>query len=156
MAPITLTIATSSKYNFSQPVIDANITSQATADAANLKAINGSLVVLNQIGNAIANSASSAAQSAAMQQLDVLVADPNNGLPTQITVGNAQQRVAGISQILSTLTNATLQSWEGLDNSTGEYNVSWNGALPPNGTDAGWCHYTDQTTLAAWENVWKK
>ncbi len=156
-ASTTLTIATSTKYGFAKAVIQSQIAPAANSIVAQITSTQNALNSLNSIASAVSNSSSNDAQSVALEQLDQLI--HGNGFPSIPQDGGAQQ-VSNSTAQLNTLVNTQVApTWEGID-SNSQQTIAWNGSVPPNGTDAGWCNYNLQTTsgqqsLAEWQALWK-
>jgi len=150
----TLHVATSTE--FSQPVINSQITSLASTTANNLQVSQQALDLINQlIQNVSGTSADS--QALAVEQLNTLVA--NNELHTPADLTTAQTQEQAIQNAMTTLTQNTPSLWAGTDpNNTSNDNIPWNGSVGATiqltDPGVGWCNFKNQTTLQAWEQLW--
>jgi hypothetical protein len=152
----TLHVATSTE--FSQPVIDSQITSLASTAAQNLVVSQQALALINQlIQNVSGTSADS--QAVAVQQLNTLEA--NNELHSTADLTTAQTQEQAVQSAMTTLTQNTPELWAGSDpnnSSPPAGGIPWNGSkgatLNASSPGVGWCNFQNQTTLSAWEQIW--
>jgi hypothetical protein len=151
----TLKVATSTE--FSQPVINSQISALASTTANNLQVSQQALDLINQlIQNVSGTSADS--QALAIEQLNTLVA--NNELHTPADLTTAQTQEQSVQNAMTTLTQNTPSLWAGTDpNNTSNDNIPWNGSagatIQVTDPGVGWCNFKNQTTIQAWENIWK-
>ena len=139
----TLHIATSTA--FSQAAI-AQIGVDPKAISTSLTNSNTIITTLNRLINSVSNTTSQDVQSAALYQLDTLVADKNNPLHSQTDVTNAQSQLTAVQQTTSNLLTNTALAWGG-DPSSGTVSTY------PTGT--AWCNYNDPGLVAYWKAQWK-
>lgn len=131
----TLRIATSTQ--FSQAIIESQIQSLATTTLRDLRISEETLVVLDQLIADVTNSASAAAQRAALERLDSMVA--NNQLHSAADGAAAQKQKDDIIAALTILIDDTLKAWgDSTDPSI------------------GWCNANNAATIDRWFNAWKQ
>jgi hypothetical protein len=150
----TLHVATSTE--FSQPVIDSQITALASTTAQNLVVSQQALALINQlIQNVSGTSADS--QAVAVQQLNVLIANNELHSPADLTTAQTQQQ--SVQNAMTTLVQNTPELWAGSDPlNSSSTNIPWNGSvgatLNASSPGVGWCNFSNQTTISAWEQKW--
>lgn len=130
----TVKIATSTQ--FSQPIIDAQITPLSTQVASNLQKSQSALVLIDQLITAISNTASQEGQRLALVQLDQLVAQGKLHIQADVTA--AQQQQGAVSSSMSQLVDQTKTQWA--DSAT---------------VDPGWCNVNNQAVIDFWTSKWK-
>ncbi|MDB5238241.1 MAG: hypothetical protein JWM46_511 [Candidatus Kaiserbacteria bacterium] len=145
---ITLKIATSTV--FSQAIVDGQITPLANATVANINSSNTALTLINQLLTGVTNTTSLDAQRIALQQLDTLVSQ--HKLHTQYDQQAAEQSKTTITGSMTQLLSDTVANWTGAG-SDGTANAAWDGTTYP---AVGWCNVSNQTTIQAWIQKWKK
>ncbi len=125
---------------FSQTVINANIAPLATSSAAAVAASSAALGQIDQLLVGITATSSPITQSAALHQLDGLVAQ--GALHNQYDVQTAQQQVQDAQGALSTLLTNTAKHW---------------GDDPLSTTDpsSGWCNTNNTDVIKMWALKWR-
>jgi hypothetical protein len=132
---MTLRIATSTQ--FSQQVIDSQITPIATTTINNITISQRAVQLIAQLIAGVQNTTSTDAQQLALQQLDALAA--KKALHTQYDVQSAQQQQTDVQTTMSKLITDTADAW---GNST-----------DPN---VGWCNIQNPAVLQMWATRWKQ
>lgn len=130
----SLTIATSTQ--FSQPIIDGSIAPLATTTIRDLNASEAALALINQLIASVTNSSSLTNQRAALERLDVMVA--NNQLHSAQDAQNAIKLKDDASAAINTLINDT--------------RTAWADSTDPN---IGWCNINNQSVIERWYNEWR-
>lgn len=137
----TLHIATSTTY--SQQVINAQIAPLASSTATSIQASQSAIQAITQLINGVTNSSSPSAQSAALQQLDTLVAQ--KALHAQQDLTNVQSQSQAVQTTMSNLVQTTAQTWgDGTPNPSN-----------PSDVNSGWCNINNQTTIQMWDQIWR-
>ena len=131
---ISLRIATTTE--FSQKVIDENIQPLATVTVRDLRISTDALNLINQLIASVTNTSSTAAQRAALERLDSLVA--NNQLHSSSEAQTAQKQKDDVTTAIGTLVDSTLKDW---GDSTD--------------TSVGWCNVNNPDVITMWLNKWK-
>ena len=161
----TLTVATSTA--FSDIVISkAGMGPAADALKAAVDTSNANIATLNSLIASV-QSADATTRNTAFANLDAIINANPPVLHTQSSITKAQEDLAAVqAQMLGTqggsagLVKQTQQAWAGdaLDQygSLVKSAVAWNGAMPPNGTDTGWCNINKQQTLDNWIQHWSQ
>jgi len=134
----TIKIATSTQ--FSQPVIDAQVTPVATQVVTGLQKSQSALTLIDQLITAVSNTGSLDAQRLALVQLDQLVAQGK--LHVQADVTAAQQQQGSVTDSMTQLITQTKTLWA--DSTTLDV---------PSGT--GWCNVNNQSVIDFWDQKWR-
>jgi hypothetical protein len=137
---------------FSQPIIDSQISPFASATAADIAASQQSLALINQLIQGVSNTSSASAQSAALQQLDQLVANHSLHTPQDVQTVTLQSQT--VQSTLTTLLQTTANNWGGVgSDSTNPEDLPWDGTTNPG---IGWCNTNNPTTVSEWDTAWKQ
>lgn len=134
----TLKIATSTQ--FSQLIIDAQISPAASQIVANVQKSQAALTVIDQLIAGVTNTTSLDAQRLALVQLDQLVSQGK--LHVQADVTAAQQQQSAVSSTMGQLITDTKTLWA--DNATLNAN-----------TGSGWCNVNNQAVIDFWDSKWR-
>ena len=130
----SLRIATTTE--FSQKVIDEQIQPLATVTIRDLRASEQSLALINQLISSVTNTSSAAAQRAALERLDSMVA--NNQLHSSSEAQNAQKQKDEVTAAIGTLVEETLKEWGDSQDA-----------------EVGWCNVNNPAVVDRWFNAWK-
>jgi len=143
---VQLVVATSSRFNFAQPIIDTQIAPVARRVATDITASAAALQELDNLIGDVTNAASAANQRAALSRLDQLVA-PNTRLPdcspdkTLHSAGDVQcanKERDDIGTAVGSLVESTVRDW--------------GDSQDPN---VGWCNVNNPAVIQRWINAWK-
>lgn len=129
----TLKVATSTQ--FSQQVVDSQITPLANQTVTNINSSNQALQLINQLVSGVTNTTSVDAQRVALVQLDQLVSQGALHNQTQLTT--VQQQAAAIKDSMSTLLNDT--------------KTAWGDSTDPS---IGWCNVNNPSVIQMWIQRW--
>ncbi len=127
-------IATSTQ--FSQPIIDAQITPVATQVVQNVQKSTVALRQIDQLIAGVTNTTSLDAQRLALVQLDQLVSQGR--LHVQADVTAAQQQQSAVAEAMSTLVEQTKTLWADNTDPT-----------------KGWCNVNNQAVIDMWDQRWR-
>lgn len=130
----TLKIATSTQ--FSQPIIDAQISPIANQVVVNAQKSRQALQTIDQLIQGVTNTTSLDAQRLALVQLDQLVAQGK--LHQQSDVTAVQQQQAAVTDTMTQLVEQTKTLWA--DNSD---------------PTRGWCNVNNQAVIDMWDQRWR-
>lgn len=133
-AGASLRIATTTE--FSQKIIDAQIQPLATVTIRDLRASEQSLALINQLISSVTNTSSAAAQRAALERLDSMVA--NNQLHSSSEAQNAQKQKDEVTAAIGTLVDETLKEWGDSQDA-----------------EVGWCNVNNPAVIDRWFHAWK-
>lgn len=131
----TLSVATSTA--FSQAVIDAQVASLAETTIADLQKTTDAITQLDLLITNVTNTVSIEGQRAALQQLDILVA--NGRLHSRYDIDAAQTRYQNTASAMATLITDTTAAWAD--------------ASDP---EVGWCNVNNDKVIEKWTNAWKQ
>ena len=159
----TLHITTST--DFSQAIIDSNITSYAQAVIANMKNSDAAIAKIQQLIVDVQNTTSRDVQANALSELDTLVANASSGgiLGSPDDLKGVQDAVvqerARLSDSTTGLLPQTFKVWRG--DGTDQYGSAVSGAVPWDGSSQnGWCNasndpkYGGPATIKKWITKW--
>lgn len=130
----SLRIATTTE--FSQKVIDEQIQPLATVTVRDLRASESALVLINQLIASVTNTSSTAAQRAALERLDSMVA--NNQMHSASEASTAQKQKDDVTTAINTLVDDTLKGWGDSQD-----------------TAVGWCNVNNSAVIDMWYDRWK-
>jgi hypothetical protein len=164
-----LTIATSTAFS-DAAIAKAGIGVAAESLKGDVDTSNQNITVINSLIVAV-QSTDSNARNTALQNLDAIVNANPPVLHTQDSIDKAKQDLATVQALMQGVSGGsagfikqTLQNWAGdaIDNNPSSFTYQqllhsvseWNGNLPPNGTDTGWCNVNKQATLDQWIAKW--
>lgn len=131
----TLTIATSTER--SQKIIDERIAPLATSTAARIKEANKALESIEALIERVANSGAPETQTAALQELDAMVA--RKEIHNQYDLSAAQKQLQDIESGVGDLVSETIKTW-------GDSMA----------VDFGWCNVNNPDVVKFWANQWKQ
>jgi hypothetical protein len=134
----TLKIATSTQ--FSQAVIDAQITPAANQVVTNVQKSQAALTLIDQLIGGVTNTTSLDAQRLALVQLDQLVSQGK--LHVQADVTAVQQQQSAVSDSMTQLVTQTKTLWA--DSATLDVN-----------SGSGWCNVNSQSVIDFWDSKWR-
>lgn len=132
---VSLRIATTTE--FSQKIIDEQIQPLATVTVRDLRVSEDALALINQLIASVTNTSSAAAQRAALERLDSMVA--NNQLHSSSEAQTAQKQKEEVTSAIGTLVDETLKQWGDSEE-----------------TEVGWCNVNNQAVIDMWFNKWKQ
>ena len=95
-----------------------------------------SLALINQLISSVTNTSSAAAQRAALERLDSMVA--NNQLHSSSEAQNAQKQKDEVTAAIGTLVEETLKEWGDSQDA-----------------EIGWCNVNNPAVIDRWFNAWK-
>jgi hypothetical protein len=152
---VQVQVATSTE--FSQPVINSQITALASTTATNIQDSQAMLSELNTLNQEV-SSGSASEQTNAINAFDQLMS--SNELHTQADITEAQSQEQSVQSTIPAMVQNTASLWAGTDpTNTSNNNIPWNGTIGATiqSTDpgVGWCNYQNKTTLQEWESMWK-
>lgn len=130
---VSLRIATSTQ--FSKKIIDEQIQPVATIALRDLAAADAAVTLINQLIVSVTNTSSAAAQRAALERLDSMVA--NNQLHSSAQATAAQTEKDQVVAAVATLVDDTLKNW---GDSTD--------------TAVGWCNVNNDAVIDMWLDRW--
>lgn len=130
---VSLRIATSTQ--FSQKIIDEQIQPVATIALRDLAAADAAVALINQLIASVTNTSSAAAQRAALERLDSMVA--NNQIHSSAQATAAQTEKDQVVAAVTTLVDDTLKNW---GDSTD--------------TAVGWCNVNNNAVIDMWLDRW--
>jgi hypothetical protein len=131
---VSLRIATTTE--FSQKVIDEQVQPLATVTIRDLRASEQALNLINQLISSVTNTSSAAAQRAALERLDSMVA--NNQMHSASEANTAQKQKDEVTTAIGTLVEETLKEW--------------GDSTEP---EVGWCNVNNEATLDMWISRWR-
>lgn len=134
-AGVSLRIATTTE--FSQKVIDEQIAPLSSVTIRDLRVSETTLVLINQLIASVTNTSSVAAQRAALEKLDSMVA--NNQLHSASEAATAQKQKDDVVGAVGTLVEETLKEWG-----------------DSNDASVGWCNVNNPDVIDMWFNKWKQ
>jgi len=131
---VSLRIATTTE--FSQKVIDEQIQPLATVTIRDLRASEQALNLINQLIASVTNTSSAAAQRAALERLDSMVA--NNQMHSASEANTAQKQKDEVTTAIGTLVTETLKEWGDSEE-----------------PETGWCNVNNEAVIDMWIDRWR-
>lgn len=131
---VSLRIATTTE--FSQKIIDEQIQPLATVTVRDLRASESALNLINQLIASVTNTSSAAAQRAALERLDSMVA--NNQMHSASEASTAQKQKDEVTVAIGTLVDETLKGWGDSQD-----------------TEVGWCNVNNDAVIEMWLDRWR-
>lgn len=131
---ISIRVATTTQ--FSQKIIDEQIQPLATVVVRDLSAAESAVNLINQLIASVTNTSSAAAQRAALERLDSMVA--NNQIHSASQANAAQTEKDQVAAAVTTLVDDTLKNWGDSQD-----------------TAVGWCNVNNDDVIDMWVERWK-
>lgn len=130
---VSIRVATSTQ--FSQKIIDEQIQPLATVVVRDLSAAESAVALINQLIASVTNTSSAAAQRAALERLDSMVA--NNQIHSSSQANAAQTEKDQVAAAVTTLVDDTLKNWGDSQD-----------------TAVGWCNVNNNAVIDMWLDRW--
>lgn len=131
---VSIRVATTTQ--FSQKIIDEQIQPLATVVVRDLSAAESAVALINQLITSVTNTSSAAAQRAALERLDSMVA--NNQIHSASQANAAQTEKDQVVTAVTTLVDDTLKNWGDSQD-----------------TAVGWCNVNNNAVIDMWLERWR-